>query len=305
MELRQVEYVVAAVETGTFTAAAAALYVSQPSLSQGIARLEAELGVALFHRVGRRVRLTTAGEAFVSPARRLLRDVTVIHDCVRAVVGLETGSIDVVALPTLAADPLAAIVGAFRRAYPGVMVRITEPESADEVAERVWDGRAEVGLAELPVTRDEVVAVPLLDQELVAVLPPGAKPGDITVEELATFPLVATPVGTSTRRLLTDAFSAAALTPRIAVETEQREAIVPLVLAGAGAALLPRPLAATAAAHGATVSALKPALRRTIGLVHRVGALSPAAARFCATARDIATLTEAVVDPTLEHHQPS
>jgi DNA-binding transcriptional LysR family regulator len=226
----------------------------------------------------------------------------VIHDSVRAVVGLETGSIDVVALPTLAADPLAAIVGAFRRAYPGVMVRITEPESADEVAERVWDGRAEVGLAELPVTRDEVVAVPLLDQELVAVLPPGAKPGDITVEELATFPLVATPVGTSTRRLLTDAFSAAALTPRIAVETEQREAIVPLVLAGAGAALLPRPQAATAAAHGATISALKPALRRTIGLVHRVGALSPAAARFCDTARDIATLAESA-DPTLEHHQ--
>ena len=74
MELRQVEYVVGVAEHGGFTRAATALHVTQPALSEGVARLEAELGVELFHRVGRRVVLSAAGEAFLDPARRLLRD---------------------------------------------------------------------------------------------------------------------------------------------------------------------------------------------------------------------------------------
>ena len=288
MELRQVEYVVAAVDIGTFTAAAAALHVSQPSLSQGIARVEAELGTLLFDRVGRRVRLTAAGEAFVSPARRLLRDAAVIHDSVRAVAGLERGSLDIVALPTLAADPLAPIVGAFRRAHPGVMVRIAEPETAVAVAEQVWDGQAEVGLAELPVVRDELACDALMDQQLVVVLPPGQPARDLTIQELAEFPLVTTLPGTSTRRLVSDAFAAVGIEPTIAVETGQREAIVPLVLAGAGVAVLPRPIGIIATVHGATLASLHPPLERTIGLVHRLGALSPAAARFCDLAKEVA-----------------
>src|SRR5262245_9761121 len=105
MDLRQAGYVVGVVDHGTFTAAARALHVAQPSLSQGVARLEAELGVALFHRVGRGVRLSAAGEAFVPAARRMLRDAALAGESVRSVVELASGSLDVVALRTLAADP--------------------------------------------------------------------------------------------------------------------------------------------------------------------------------------------------------
>ena len=72
MELRQIEYVLAVVDRGSFTKAAAAVHVSQPSLSDGIRRLEAELGVRLFDRLGRSVELTDAGLALVGPARQLL-----------------------------------------------------------------------------------------------------------------------------------------------------------------------------------------------------------------------------------------
>ena len=68
MELRQLQYAVAVIDHGGFTRAAAAMYVSQPSLSQGVANLESELGTPLFHRVGRRVVLTAAGQAFAEPA---------------------------------------------------------------------------------------------------------------------------------------------------------------------------------------------------------------------------------------------
>jgi DNA-binding transcriptional LysR family regulator len=93
-------------------------------------------------------------------------------------------------------------------------------------------------------------------------------------------PLVTLPPGTSSRRLLDHALAAAGATPRIAVETDQREALVPLVLAGAGATILPRAMAETARRLGAVVAPLDPPVTRDLALVHRDAPLSPAAAAF-------------------------
>src|SRR5207342_881873 len=102
MELHQLRYAVAVVDQGTFTAAAAACFVAQPSLSQAVRQLERELGAELFARIGRRVRLTAAGEAFVPAAREALRAVETVRAEVAAVSGLAAGHLDLVALPTLA-----------------------------------------------------------------------------------------------------------------------------------------------------------------------------------------------------------
>ena len=171
MELRQVEYVVGVAEHGGFTRAATALHVTQPALSEGVARLEAELGVELFHRVGRTVVLSAAGEAFLDPARRLLRDREVLTSSVAGVVGLEAGRLDLVTLPTLAGEPLAPLVGRFRRAHPGVVVHVDQPEDDRGVADRVRRGDAELGLADLPLDGPGLVTERLLTQELVVVLP--------------------------------------------------------------------------------------------------------------------------------------
>ena len=95
-----------------------------------IRALERDLGVELFHRIGRRAQLTPAGEAFVPAARQVLRAVDAVRAEVGAVVDLITGRLDLVALPTLAVDPVAALVGAFRKRYPGVMVRLAHPGHA-------------------------------------------------------------------------------------------------------------------------------------------------------------------------------
>jgi DNA-binding transcriptional LysR family regulator len=291
MELRQVEYVVGVADAGTFTAAAARLHVSQPSLSQGIARLEAELGTPLFHRVGRGAVLSAAGDAFLGPARRMLREARLARESVEAVAELATGTLDLVALPTLAVDPVAVAVGRFRRAHPGVVVRIAEPEAARAVADRVADGRAEIGLTDALAVGEDLVVEHLVDQELVLVRPPAADERPVRVAAVAGIEFVTTPVGTSTRRHLDEALARTAQEPTIAVETDQREAIVPLVLAGAGAALLPRALAGLAEQRGAVVAPLVPALRRSIALVYRPGALSPAAARFRELAHDVVKAT--------------
>ena len=102
----------------------------------------------------------------------------------------------------------------------------------------------------------------------------------LAVARLAGMPLVTTPAGTSTRRLLDQALASAAVTTRVAVETGQREAIIPLVLAGAGTSFLPASFAAEAGRQGAVVATLDPPLHRRIGLIHRRGPLTPAARSF-------------------------
>lgn len=283
MELRQVEYVLAVVDHGGFTRGAEALGVTQPALSQAIRSLERELGVELFHRVGRGVQLTSAGEAFVPPARQLLREAEVVRNAVADVSEVLRGTLDLVALPTLAVDPLAPLVGAFRAAHPGVLVRVAEPEDGVAVAELVRSGRGEIGLTDLPLASDDLVARPMMSQEILAIRPPGTPAGHrapLSIVELASSPLIATPPGTSTRRLLDDALATAGVQPTIAVELSQRDAIVPLVLAGAGSSVLPRPLAEDAAARGARIARLDPPITRVVGLVHRDAPLSPAAQAF-------------------------
>ena len=286
MEIHQLRYALAVVDEGTFTAAAAACFVAQPSLSHAIRALERELHVELFHRVGRRPTLTSAGEAFVSAAREVMRALDTLRAEVDAVAGVVAGHLDLVTLPTLAVDPVTPLVGAFRTAHSHVTVRLAHPENVASLVEAVRSGESEIGITELPISAERLRALPLGRQELVAILPPGSEsPVHLDLRALARHPLVMLPAGTSTRNTLDSAFDAAGAQPTIAVETDQREAVVPLVLAGAGAAVVPAPMAAVARVQGAVVVRLRPALWRQLGLIHRDATLSPAARAFIEIAR--------------------
>jgi DNA-binding transcriptional LysR family regulator len=287
MDLRQLEYLVAVADHGGFTSGAAAAHVAQPSLSARVRDLERELGVELFHRLGRGVRLTSAGEVIVDLARGILTDVAGLRAAAADVSGVQAGTLDLAALPTLAVDPVAELVGRFRRAHPGVSVRVAEADDARGpvgVAGLVAAGRAEVGVAELPIAGMGLVSVPLPDQELLVIAGPAAgiasSRGRVALVQVASLPLVLTPAGTSSRRVVEVALAGLGYAATVAVEVAQREAIVPLVLAGAGIGFVPGAQAAAARAQGATVLRPDPPLVRGIGLVHRGGRLSPAARAF-------------------------
>jgi LysR family transcriptional regulator, carnitine catabolism transcriptional activator len=282
MNLRHLTYLVAVADNGGFTSAAKAIFVSQPALSLAVKELEDELSVELFYRLGRGVRLTPAGEALVGPARQVLRDLETIKAEVSAITGLQSGSLSLGSLPTLAAEPLAELIGRFRAAYPGVVVDLVAPEDTADLVALLRHGQCEIGLVEgvtLPAT---LTTHDLGAQRLSMILPPGSgrRPARLAVEELERMPLIAAPEGTSSRRLLDEAFAAVGLSPRVVVVAAQREAILPLVLAGAGAALVPEPLARQAARLGAVVAAPYPEITRQVVLAHRPGPLAPAARRF-------------------------
>lgn len=291
MDGRQLRYFLAVVDNGGMTAAARALHLSQPSLSQAVRTLESELGTALFERTGRRLRPTCAGEALIGPARQVLRDLEHARGAVGAVRGLAAGRLDIATLATLAVDPLAQLAGTFRRRHPDLTLRLVAPESADAVRDLVLSGDCEIGLAHLSGPTGELTVLPMGRQQLFVVLPPRT-PVDadrfLRFASLAELSWVASPVGSSTRTLLEESLAGHGVTPRIAVETPHREAIVPLVLAGAGSALLPGALARHAARRGAIVRPTQPPINREIALVHRTGALAPAAAAFVSLAVDAA-----------------
>ncbi len=325
MDLRRLTYFLAVVDHGGFTAAAVEVDVSQPALSLAVKELEREVGVRLFDRVGRRVLLTAAGRALVEPARQALRDVETGRAAVAAVAGVRAGTLALASLPTLAADPLAELVGRYRRRYPGVMVDLAAPEDSSDLVAMVRDGRCEVGITETTEVPSDLTSRAIGGQALLLILPPGVGgwgnpigeseepkeperndpdgsnertagarassgagggPATLPLSDLVGVPFVAAPPGTSTRRLLDEGFAAANAVPQVAVVTAQRDAILPLVLAGAGAALVPEPIAVVARALGATVARPFPSVERSIALIHRTGPLAPAAARFVDLATD-------------------
>ena len=151
MDDRRLRYFLAVVDEGSVTRAAERLRVAQPSLSQALRAFESELDVQLFHRVGRGVRLSAAGEALVGPPARSSRAMDDARNAISGVVELTTGSLDIAALATLAVDPMATLIGRFREHHPGVQIRVLEPESADGVRALVRDGACEIGAAHLPL----------------------------------------------------------------------------------------------------------------------------------------------------------
>jgi DNA-binding transcriptional LysR family regulator len=201
---------------------------------------------------------------------------------VAAVAGLAAGHLDLCCLPTLAAHPGAELIGRFRGDYPAVTVDMSVADDPAELGERLRSGDCELGITEAAMAPSELQHHVLTDQRLVVVLPPGTawQAGPVSLRSLVGTPFVTTPHGTSTRRLLDESFAAVGAQAEVVVVTGQREAILPLVLAGAGATLLPEPIAYTAVGEGAVIARPRPAIHRTVVLAHRTGPLSPAAAAF-------------------------
>ena len=226
--------------------------------------------------------MTPAGEALVGPARQALRDIETGRAAVLAVAGLDAGRLSLASLPTLAADPLAALIGRFRGQYPGVRIDLAAPEDTGDLMDLVRTGACEIGVVEAYAIPDDVVVHPLGHQELVLIFPPdGHRDGPkVELTKLDQVPFVAAPPGTSTRRLLDEGFASVGRVPRIAVVTAQRDAILPLVLAGAGAALVPESIGSVARQLGAELVRPIPSIERRVALAHRSWTLAPAAARF-------------------------
>ncbi|TCP54256.1 LysR family transcriptional regulator [Tamaricihabitans halophyticus] len=281
VERRQLEYFLAVAEEGSFSRAASQLGVAQPTLSQAIATLEGELDTPLFFRLPRGVQLTSAGQAMRGPARQALRAFENATEAVVRVRELDSGVLDVGCPSTLAAEPLAQLIGAFHLHYPGVLVHVHAPESGLTTHGLVESGQAEIGVTVGEPASPELVTTVYDSQPLYAFLPPGtAISANPSVREVLAHGLVATERGGPVRRMLEDLLGEPTVTGAIVAETDFEEAVIPLVHAGAGACFAPAALAAEADRLGLVAVATEPEMRRDILVAHRHGPLSPSARAF-------------------------
>lgn len=286
MNLRQLRYFLAVVDKGGVHRAAEALLVAQPSISQALRGLEQELGTSLFHRTGRSLALTAAGEALIPAAREVMHGVELARSMVDAVEGLRSGRLVISSTPSQAASPLAPLVGRFLQSYPGVQIVVKAAAHRDDVVSALRVGEAELGLMARPenaVPPAELTVRPVEVQRYLCVardpqaLPTGSDP--LRPQELAGARLIVGQPGTGVRRAA-DLVLAGAEGSRIVVEIESREALLPLVLAGAGVAVVAEGFRAAAEASGLTVRDLDVPEALAVDLMHRRGPISPAAQAF-------------------------
>jgi DNA-binding transcriptional LysR family regulator len=190
MTLQQLRYFLAAADHRSFSAAADALLMAQPSLSDQIRRLEAELGVALFTRAGRRLELTEAGRMLRPHAERTIADAEEAIESVKAVRTLTGGTASFGTFGSAHHYLLGGLIQDFRRRHPDVRVRVVGQNSA-EVADAVRDGVLEAGLIALPVDDRGLELRPSISEENHYVSASAQRlAAPKTIEEVAAAPLI-------------------------------------------------------------------------------------------------------------------
>lgn len=286
MDARQLEYFLAVVDHDGFVRAAQHLRIAQPSLSQAVARLERELGVSLFHRVGRGVALSGAGSELIEPARQVLRDLRTARTTMDSVKGVQRGTVELVSMPSPGIEPLGTLIRRFTRHHPGVTVEVGAAFTPEEVVDRVRLGRCELGLAgsSAPLRAPGIDVLALEAQPFVLIGGPGAAFPDedpVPRETLAGARMVVSPAGSLMRTIVDDLLAEGA-DLHIVAEVAHRTSILPLVLAGVGLAVLPSAWAPLARRAGAQIARLDPTAHLHVALLSRSAPLTPAARAFLA-----------------------
>jgi DNA-binding transcriptional LysR family regulator len=286
MTLQQLTYFLAAVEHGTFSAAAQSLHMAQPSMSDQIRRLEAELGVPLFARAGRRLELTEAGRLFLPQAERTLAAAREAEASVREVRDLTGGTVAFGTFGSAHHYLLGGLVQDFRARHPNVRVRVMGQNSV-EVADDVREGRLEAGLVVLPVDDRGLDVRPAMREEILYVsAEPRRAREPMTIERLASAPLILYDArwgsDDPTRRQLAERAQRAGVKLEPEIEVEYITAALELAARGLGDTLAPRSII-EARGLGEQLSGVPfdPPLYDTFAFITRRNAhLSPATRSF-------------------------
>jgi DNA-binding transcriptional LysR family regulator len=247
MDLRQLEIIRAIADTGSFTAAGEKLHVSQSAISRQILLLEEELGEPVFHRIGRRIRITPAGESLLQLSHRVFRDlqetVSTISDKRESL----SGTMRLVGGMTVCLYVFPALLAEVRRVHPHLDMKVTVGSAERSIA-MLRSGAGDLGMITLPVEATDLVSVPVLEEELLLITYPShplAKKKSITPADLHKQDFVLFETGSITRRLVESFFAREGVEAEIIMETENVEIIKAMVRNGLGISIIPSQAAAS------------------------------------------------------------
>ena len=241
MDLRQLEIIRAIADSGSFTAAGEKLHVSQSAISRQILLLEEELGEAVFHRIGRRIRITPAGESLLQLSHRVFQD---LQDTVTAISDRQEslrGTMRLVGGMTVCLYVFPALLAEVRRIHPQLDLKITVGSAERSIA-MLRSGGGDLGLLTLPIEASDLISVPVLQEELLLVTYPThplAKKRQVQSAELNKQPFILFETGSITRRLVEEFFTRERIEADIVMETENVEIIKAMVRNGLGISIIP------------------------------------------------------------------
>ncbi|MEU3080639.1 LysR family transcriptional regulator [Streptomyces albidoflavus] len=270
IEARHLRVLRAVAATGSFSAAARELGCTQPAVSQQMKALESSAGTPLLIRTGREMRLTQAGEALTRHAAGILAGLTAAEEEVAAIAGLRAGRVRLVSFPSGSSSLVPAALAALRAAHPGTRVSLEEAEPPRS-AELLRAGDCDIALAfryagaTAPDEWDDLVVRPLLADCLVGLVPEGHRLADAAsagIGELAADPWIAG--CPRCRRQLVEVCETEGFTPRIDFATDDYPAVLGLVAAGLGVAVLPALALESLRPKGVRTIAVEPAVEREI-----------------------------------------
>ncbi|MFE7433103.1 LysR family transcriptional regulator [Streptomyces tendae] len=271
IEARHLRVLRAVASTGSFSAAGRELGCTQPAVSQQMKALESSVGTPLLVRTGREMRLTQAGEALVRHAAGIIAGLTAAEEEVAAIAGLRAGRVRLVSFPSGSSTLVPTALAALRAAHPGTRVFLEEAEPPNSV-ELLREGDCDVALAFRyegaagAEEWDDLVVRPLLTDRLVALVPDGHRlartEGSVAIGELAQESWIAG--CPRCRGQLVEVCEGAGFSPRIDFATDDYPAVVGLVGAGLGVAVLPQLAVESVRPRGVRTVALEPTVRREI-----------------------------------------
>ena len=242
MEIHQLRYFVAVAEEGSFSRAAAKVRVAQPSLSQQIRKLEAEVGQPLFDRLPRSVVLTEAGHCLIDYARQILASIVDARRCVDEFKGEVAGELAVGAIPTIAPYVLPGLVRTFQQHYPQVALEIVE-DVTERITRRVEAGELDVALASTCQTSPTLRRESLGNEPLLALVPEGhplAKKTLVELDDLKSQRFLLLHEMHCLSQQVHHLLEGRHLQPEIALAGSQLGTIANMVAAGIGVSIVPQ-----------------------------------------------------------------
>ncbi len=277
MNLRDLSYLVAVADHRHFGRAAEASYVSQPTLSAQIKKLETELGVQLVERNPRHVMMTAIGDRIVERARAVLREVDGIETLARGARDPESGSLRIGLFPTLAPYLLPHVIPQVRRRFPDLEVLLVEVKT-EEVLARLRAGSLDVGILALPVPDEGLRTLDLFTEDFVLAVPEGHPLADLD-EPVSPTVLDGEQVllledGHCLRDQALDVCSRVGATERGGFRATSLETLRQMVAAGVGCTLLPELAVRPPAAMPDGIKILRfaePVPNRRISMLWRTG----------------------------------
>jgi LysR family hydrogen peroxide-inducible transcriptional activator len=241
MEVHQLRYFCAVARHGTFTRASEVEHVAQPSLSQQIQKLEAELGSRLFDRLPRSAKLTVFGQAFLPKAERILRELEAAKTELLEMAGDEKGDVVLGIIPTIGAYLLPKLLKGFSARHSQVTVRVVEDITPNLLA-RLHEGTIDMAVVALPIPGGDLATTELLEEKLYAVLPEQhrlAKRRSLSLAELNLESFLVLKEGHCFRDSLIAACHKSKMSPKVVFESGQFATILAMVSAGMGVSAVP------------------------------------------------------------------